>query len=112
MLKVYVDCRSPLIKRSIEIFLRNFISDRENCQAIISDGYTNTEKPLLTVGNKESDAIKSPFTKSSLMLALDKLHKSLEDKKPNKPNIDLQIEKLTQNFAHELANLLKAKYEH
>ncbi|MCV6607531.1 MAG: hypothetical protein OIF32_04920 [Campylobacterales bacterium] len=98
--------------------MKDYKSNFDSCKAVISDGYIKTEKPLLIVGSDEDAVIKKPFTKTSLMLTLDKMKKQIELSRAiddineeNQSDIDKQIEKLTQQFATEVASLLKKKYQ-
>lgn len=119
MLKVYINCKSILLQKSLEIFLKNYKASYKTCEVVISDRMVKTEKPLLTIGYKSNDSIKKPFTKSSLMLALDKEKQKLELsksmnrlndlEKDDKIDIEIQIEKLTEKFAKDLAQILKSR---
>ncbi len=122
MVKVFIDCKSPLLKSALDIFLKDYATNIAAAEAVISDGYIKTEKPLLIIGNQKSDHIKKPFTKASLMLVLDKFRQQNELSSSideingtlgeDRVDIEKEIMNLTNNFANELARLLKAKYEH
>jgi len=92
-MKVKIDCDSPLLQKSLEYFLREYI-DKNGI--IISD---NPQKGDIIIGKD----IKKPFTKISLILQLEKI---IKPKKSFEEELDLLIE----NFKKDLKNLIKDYY--
>ena len=93
-MEIRIDCDSPLLQETLEIYLKEFIS--KNGQ-IISD---NPQKGDIIIGKD----IKKPFTKTSLLIQLEKILNL--PKKDFENELDLLIE----DFAQKLKNLIKEHY--
>ena len=94
-MKVKIDCDSPLLQESLEIFLKDFIDEKG---IIISD---NPDKGEIIIGKD----IKKPFTKISLLIQLEKLIKV--DKKLS---FEEELDRLIEEFSYKLKNLIKDYY--
>jgi len=87
-MKLKVDCDSPLLQESLEIFLKEFLDEKGK---VISD---NPKKGDIIIGRD----IKKPFTKTSLLIQLEKLtEKSFEEK----------FDEIFDEFKEKLKNLIK-----
>ncbi len=92
-MKVRINCDSPLLQESLEIFLKDFLSKDG---VIISD---NAKKGDIIIGRD----IKKPFTKTSLLLQLEKLlHKET--------SFDEALDNLIDEFSKNLKKLIKEYY--
>ena len=94
-MKVKINCDSPLLQESLEIFLKEFL-DEEGI--IISD---NPNKGDIIIGKD----IKKPFTKVSLILQIEKIINSQK-----KPSFEEALDKLIDEFSQNLKNLIKEYY--
>ncbi len=117
-MRVFIKCDSPLLQKSMYIFLKPFVTSFKHCDFIISDRKFKSEKPLFIIGKD----IKKPFGKDELLKSLNKFvdnckddtsqkieNKAIEDLHVNK--LDKDIEKLTAKFSQDLVNLIKNYYE-
>jgi hypothetical protein len=95
-LKVKVECDSPLLQYTLEYFLKDYI---DNSGILITD---NPEKNGITIGKE----IKKPFTKTSLLLQLEKILNI----KNNEETIEDKIEKILENCKKELIKTIKEHY--
>ena len=134
-MKVAVECQSPLLQRSLEQFLAPYLSTLKQCDVVISDTRGSYAKPQLFISsNSDADLIK-PFSKSQLMLALEKrLHtqkeistiqqmvaqsSEQEDDTVVEPKADgadfeilrRRIEALTQEYQNNILKAVRAFYE-
>ncbi|GAB6045310.1 hypothetical protein JCM11957_09080 [Caminibacter profundus] len=91
-MKLKIECESPLLQKTLEYYLKEYIDDNG---VIITDNY---EKEGIIIGK---DIIK-PFTKSTLLLQLEKLIK--------KPSFEEELDKLFDNFKNDLKKLIKDYY--
>ncbi len=118
MLKVAVVCDSILLRRGLEIFLRDKLTDFSTADVVISDRKFECDKPLLVVSNDSDADIKKPFGKAKLLSLLDNYEKELDIKKdifePKKEqaeepveSLEQQIASLTKEFSERLLELLK-----
>jgi len=128
-LKVAVQCVSPLLQRSLELFLKDSISSLKNCDVVVRDKkILDNEHIVLLIGNDESATLQKPFSKSQLFLALENLidsHKKREEileiaeeisQEPEKESAELDIlEKriamLTQDYQDNIMKAIRAFYE-
>ena len=92
-MKVKIDCDSPLLQKSLEYFLKNYLDENG---IIISD---NPQKGDIVIGKD----ITKPFTKNTLLLQLEKILK------PRK-NFEEELDKLLEKFKNDLKNLIKDYY--
>jgi len=92
-MKVKIDCDSPLLEHSLKYFLKDYLSDNG---IVITD---NPQKDGLLIGK---DIIK-PFTKTTLLLQLEKHI-------PAKESFEEKLDKLIDDFAKKLKNLIKEYY--
>jgi len=92
-MKLKINCDSPLLQESLEIFLKDFLDENG---IVISD---NPKKGDIIIGKD----IKKPFTKISLLLQLEKL---TQNKKP----FEKALDELINEFSKNLKNLIKEYY--
>ncbi len=92
-MKVKIECDSPLLQKTLEYFLKDYISQNG---VLITD---NPEKEGIIIGR---DIVK-PFSKSSLLLQLEKLIDT-------KPSFEEEFEKLFDKFKQDLKKLIKEYY--
>lgn len=126
-MKVAVECRSPLMQKSLELFLDNHLSSVKHCDIVIRDiKCLNDERCFYISSDKESDLIK-PFSKSQLILALENRYKSMnkdlvytkdieEDiSDANAPLgfdiLEKRIESLTAEYQKNILKAVRAFYE-
>ena len=95
-MKLKINCDSPLLQESLEIFLKDFISEEG---IVISD---NPQKGTIIIGKD----IKKPFTKTSLLIQLEKLFNI----KSQKPTFEEALDNLIDEFTKNLKTLIKDYY--
>jgi hypothetical protein len=66
-MKVALVCDSPLLKKSLEIYLKESVSTYEACDFVISDKKVKSKKPILFIGNREDATLKVPFSKEEVL---------------------------------------------
>lgn len=128
-MKVAVKCVSPLLQRSLELFLKNSLSSLKNCDIVIRDKKVLDDEHLtLLIGNDESATLQKPFSKSQLFLALENLidsHRKREEileitqeisqvsqKETNELDIlEKRIAMLTQDYQDNIMKAIRAFYE-
>ncbi len=93
-MEVRIKCDSPLLQECLEIYLKEFIS--KNGQ-IISD---NPQKGDIIIGKD----IKKPFTKTSLLIQLEKIFNL------PKKDFETKLDELIDDFAQKLKSLIKEHY--
>ena len=126
-MKVAIQCDSPLLQRSLELFLEGHLSSLRQCDILIRDKEIRDDQhPTFVVGvNQSSDLIK-PFSKAQLLHALNQKFEStkdapvlLEDKEAliqedegiSFEVLERHIEKLTQEYQANILKAVRAFYE-
>lgn len=128
-MKVAIQCDSPLLQRSLELFLAEHLSSIRQCDILIRDKEIRDERhPTFVIGSSEetSDLIK-PFTKAQLMYALTQKFTALRhapDTSEREEEVDegeretvgleileRRIEKLTREYQENIIKAVRAFYE-
>jgi len=94
-MKVQIKCDSPLLQEALEFFLKPYIDKKG---VIITD---NPQKGKIVIGRD----IKKPFTKTSLLIQLEKLLKVQKEK-----TFDDLLDELIDDFTKNLKKLIKDYY--
>ncbi|WP_297434324.1 hypothetical protein [Sulfurimonas sp.] len=76
-MKVAVECQSPLLQKSLEIFLSRYLSSSKKSDIIIRDEECLEEGRCFYIASSEKADLLKPFSKSQLILALEKKYNAL-----------------------------------
>lgn len=128
-MRVAVECKSPLLQKSLELFLGKHFSSIKNCDIVLKDvKCLEDERCFYISGNKDSDLVK-PFSKSQLILALEKRYKNMnkgnlystikqhvedefmDDEEPDFDILQKRIELLTKEYQENILIAVRAFYE-
>ncbi len=119
-MKVSVECQSPLLQKSLEMFLANYLSSTKQCDIVVRDEECmNDTRCFYISSNANADLIK-PFSKSQLILALEKKHSTmvgpLKDSDSKEERMDFsilekRIDSLTREYQKNIINAVKVFYE-
>ncbi len=123
-MKIAIECKSPLMQKSLELFLSKYLSSVKQCDILVRDEICLNDDRCFYISNDvEADLVK-PFSKSQLILALENRYKTIS--KDNPAEIDLKeeeeeslnfeilqkrIEYLTQEYQQNILKSVKAFYE-
>lgn len=116
-MKIAVVCDSPLLKKCLEVFLKESLSSYSACDFVISDKKIDSEKPVFVISDEKGSNLKKPFSKTKLLKSLDEYFLKL--KKPSvhpaaihraeAGELEKRIRRLTEAFVNDL---LRAIREH
>jgi len=115
-MKVAVECKSPLMQKSLEMFLQNHLSTLKNCDIVIRDiKCLNDSRCFYVASDKEADLVK-PFSKSQLILALESRYKTKKDVYNEYAPLDFdilekRIDSLTKEYQANILKAVRAFYE-
>ena len=117
-MKIALACKSLLLTKSLEVFLKNSISSYKKSDFVISDRKLDIDKPLFVISQNDS-SLTTPFSHSSLMIELDKFYNNLKspkdkDKKYKKKDMEElkdKIDLLTTKFKDDLLQTIQEHYE-
>ena len=77
-MKVYIQCKSALLQRSLEMFLESNLSTYKQSDIVLRDFIKDDEsKPHFYIASSEDADIKKPFTRSYLLQFLEKKYAEL-----------------------------------
>jgi len=124
--KIAVQCDSPLLQRSLELFLEGQLSSIRQCDILIRDKEIRDENhPTFVIGSGESADLIKPFSKAQLLHALGRKFDSLqkvpirhrEESAPTSEDgvsfeiLERHIEKLTREYQENILKAIRAFYE-
>ncbi len=66
-MKVALVCESPLLQKSLELYLKAHISSYEACDFVISDRAVKSKKPVLFIGKRKDASLQVPFSKEQVL---------------------------------------------
>jgi len=122
-MKVAVECKSPLLQKSLELFLSKYLSSIKQCDIVVRDEECLDDKRCFYISSDENSDLTKPFSKSQLILALEKRY---EESKPKVETtlietqenetldfdiLEKRIESLTQEYQSNIIRAVKAFYE-
>jgi len=125
-MKVAVECQSPLLQKSLEIFLSRYLSSSKKSDIIIRDEECLEDARCFYISSSTNADLMKPFSKSQLILALEKKYNELYPRTNNTLNAAVQkeenatmdfsilekrIEALTQEYQANILRAVKAFYE-
>ena len=108
-MKIFIKCESPLLQKTLEIYLKEHICEQKNADFFIGDMRKYFEKPLFLI-SKNSPYLTIPFTQKDLICALEEYSFILKNtgKKISKEE---KISNLIDNFKANLLQILKENDE-
>lgn len=126
-MKVAIQCDSPLLQRSLELFLDGHLSSLRQCDILIRDKDIRDEQhPTFVVGVGENSDLIKPFSKAQLLHALSQKFDSknnnskMADEEKAIPQeeevvsfeiLERHIEKLTREYQANILKAVRAFYE-
>jgi len=125
-MKVAVECKSPLLQKSLELFLEKYLSISSRCDIIVRDIECLNDNRCFYIGSDSKADLLKPFSKSQLILALESKYKDLglltkekkmiDDRVIGAEKLDFsilekRIEFLTQEYQANILRAVKAFYE-
>jgi len=125
-MRVAVQCNSPLLQKSLELFLQNHITTAKQCDVVLKDKKIKNDINVLYISSDKDADIVKPFSKSQL---IEKIEEYLANKKENKvvakkvelksnlntknsfELLEKKIETLTKSYQKNLLKIIKEHYE-
>ncbi|XTO85124.1 hypothetical protein J0E88_08185 [Campylobacter coli] len=72
-----LECKDLIIEKALELFLKEHLVMKKDCDFIISDEKISTQKPLFIIA-KNSPFLSLPFSKEALMNSLNEFDSALK----------------------------------
>ncbi|EAI5941832.1 ornithine carbamoyltransferase [Campylobacter coli] len=76
-MKISLECKDLIIEKALELFLKEHLVMKKDCDFIISDEKISTQKPLFIIA-KNSPFLSLPFSKEALMDSLNEFDSALK----------------------------------
>ncbi len=117
-MKIAVECRSPLLQKSLEIFLDKYLSTLKQCHIVVRDVECINDKRCFYISSDSGADLLKPFSFSQLILALESRYKSLYKKEIQEDNrpldfdiLERRIDSLTKEYQANILKAVRAFYE-
>ena len=122
-MKIAVECTSPLLQKSLELFLVKYLCSSKQCDIIIRDEECLEDKRCFFIASSANADLSKPFSKSQLILALENRYQSIPKNKPtfieegtneeplNFEILEKRIDFLTSEYQQNIIKAVKAFYE-
>ncbi len=125
-MKVAVACHSPLLQKSLEIFLNKYLSSSKKSDIVIRDEECLDDAKCFYIASNEKADLMKPFSKAQLVLALEKKYNELYPRTVSGSNavhknnnvealdfkiLEKRIEYLTKEYQENILRAVKAFYE-
>ena len=128
-MKIAVECHSPLLQKSLELFLQKYLTNSKKYDIVVRDVECLDKKNCFYIGSDAKADLLKPFSKSQLILALEKRYEELQNRAPQAQlkatRVDVEkfergmdfeilerrIESLTQAYQADIIRVVKAFYE-
>jgi hypothetical protein len=125
-MKVAIQCDSPLLQRSLELFLEGHLSSIRQCDVLIRDKDIRDEThPTFVIGTNEASDLIKPFSKAQLLHELTQKVESLKQQPALSVEeeilssseevsfeiLERHIDKLTREYQANILKAIRAFYE-
>ena len=121
-MKIFIECKSPLLQKSLELFLAKHLCSSKQCDIVIRDEACVADEKCFFISSKIGADLTKPFSKSQLILALENRYQSivkttfsnegtLSEEPLNFDILENRIEYLTKEYQQNILKAVKAFYE-
>ncbi|MEJ2414395.1 MAG: hypothetical protein P8Y22_03895, partial [Sulfurimonas sp.] len=124
-MRVAVECSSPLLQKSLELFLGSYLDSSKKSDIVIRDTKCLNDPKCFYISNNAQADLMKPFSKSQLILALEKKYDALKPKQEKESVkkvdefeedgldfsvLEKRIEFLTNEYKENVLRAIKAFY--
>lgn len=106
-MKISLECKDLIIEKALELFLKEHLVMKKDCDFIISDEKISTQKPLFIIA-KNSPFLSVPFSKEALMNSLNEFDSAL---KTTAQKLADERRRVLEARMDEIANEFKRDYQ-
>ncbi|ELO9800562.1 ornithine carbamoyltransferase [Campylobacter coli] len=106
-MKISLECKDLIVEKALELFLKEHLVMKKDCDFIISDEKISTQKPLFIIA-KNSPFLSLPFSKETLMNSLNKFDSAL---KATAQKLADERRRVLEARIDEIANEFKKDYQ-
>ena len=76
-MKIALECKDIILERALQLFLKEHLSRKKDCDFLICDEKVEFEKPQFLI-SKRSSQLAVPFSKAQLLQALSEFNDALQ----------------------------------
>lgn len=76
-MKIALECKDIILERTLQLFLKEHLSRKKDCDFLICDEKVEFEKPQFLI-SKRSSQLAVPFSKAQLLQALSEFNDALQ----------------------------------
>lgn len=76
-MKIALECKDIILERALQLFLKEHLSRKKDCDFLICDEKVGFEKPQFLI-SKRSSQLAVPFSKAQLLQALSEFNDALQ----------------------------------
>lgn len=106
-MKINLVCKDLLLERALELFLKEHLVKRENCDFIVCDEKISGNKPQFIITHN-SPFLSVPFSKENLLSSLEEFDTAL---KLNAKKLVEEEKRILETRIENIANEFKKDYE-
>ena len=119
-MKIAVECQSPLLQKSLELFLSKYLSSIKQCDIVLRDRECLGDTRCMYISSDKNADIIKPFSKSQLIIEIEKRYKELHNETLHDNSyakdmdfsiLEKRIEYLTQEYQESIIRAVKTFYE-
>ena len=125
MMKIAIECKSPLLQKSLELFLAKYLNSAKHSDIIVRDDICEEDdERCFCISSEPGSDLAKPFSKSQLILALEDKYKQIkrsdvfleyDGEQPKEPLdfdiLEKRIDFLTKEYKQNILKAVKAFYE-
>jgi len=108
-MKIAIECQSPLLQKSLELFLAKYLSVAKKSDIVIRDIPCQEDEKCFFISSDAAADLKKPFSKSQLILALEQRYNKRQKK--DFSSLEKQIQQLTTEYQNNILEAVKTFYE-
>ncbi|WP_299546034.1 hypothetical protein [uncultured Helicobacter sp.] len=99
-MKIALICDSLLLDRSLEMYLKEYLTSYKACDFVVATQPVESQKPVFLIGDMEGAHLKIPFTKELLLQELESFFAAL------KSGVDTETEnRVTPKLEREIEEI-------
>ena len=106
-MRIAVDCKDLILEKSLELFLKEHLVTKNDCDFIVCDEKISYAKPLFII-NDNSPFLQVPFSKEKLLTSLEEFDEAL---KIAAKKLAQEQRKILEQKIDTIANEFKKEYE-
>ncbi len=108
-MKVALVCESPLLKKSLELYLKGYVSSYGACDFVISDRAVKSKKPVLFIGKVKDASLRVPFSKKEVLSKAQQfyLHHLHEESDDEQKALDQVLAQLNKKHKEKIEKIIR-----